>query len=121
MRFWELASVLRSESACLQQVLRDPRWHQYAAWYAHFDELVAARDRAILDAELPVELCRAALALGSVRFCLAGGWLRKLEGAATDGDAGAFLTALQVFDDFGGKALEEVLEHGSFFVSSCQR
>jgi hypothetical protein len=111
MKFWLLVSVLRSESAGLRRVLSDAKWREYADWHAHLDEYVRIQDRSVLDAAVPDELCRAALALSPTKYELTEGRLTAI-GSSGAGTRSA-LSALDVYNSFGGEILEDVAEYGS--------
>lgn len=76
--------------------------------------MVARRDRAGLDEELPDDFVRAALAKLKVSFHLTrDGQLKSRRTSIFD----AALSALDAFNRFGGRALEDALEYGSVKVS----
>lgn len=116
MKFWELTSVMRGETDALQAVLRDPRWRQYDQWYSRLAQYVNAQDRAVLDAEVPDELCRSALARSSVKYYVEEEWLRMAVPGKPLPKNCQQLTALEAFGRAVGSALEEVQEYGSFKI-----
>lgn len=112
MKFWELTSVMGTERAVLENCLRRPEWATYYDWYMNFDRIVSAQDREKLDAPMPGALVRDVLSGSRQIFYLYDGWLRSRRFTEKDLE----LPALVAFEKFGGKALEEALERGSFRV-----
>ncbi len=115
MKFWELISIFAFEKATLSLVLDRPNWKQYGEWYQMYATHVGAQDRSILDAVVPDELCREALALSRQKYVIRDGQLTTY----TDDDAKLhreLLTPVQAFNRFGGSALEEVSEKGSYII-----
>jgi hypothetical protein len=121
MRFWELVSAYRSEALMLQRLLDTERWRTpYGHWLEELDRLLNEQRRDVLDADVPVELARAAAAESSMTFSLdADGWLRKDDSVARRSKRQT-VTALEVHDRYGGSIIEEVLEYGSAFVDNRQ-
>ena|SRR6266705_1203646 len=113
MRFWMLTSYFRSEPHLLDKVFSDPRWHQYAEWFRDLSSLVNRQDRAVLDSEVPPELCRAALSLTPRKYILREGWLQEATEPKAEAEARR-LSALDVYDRYGGECLEEIQESGSW-------
>ena len=109
MKFWELNSIFRREPAALRAVLEKPRWAEYKRWHDQFDQLIDAQRREILDMEMPDALCRDALGIYPRKFIVRDGWLRECE---TGGD----LTALEVYQRFGGSVIEDAQEKGTAYV-----
>ncbi|MBN1936693.1 MAG: hypothetical protein JW934_18680 [Anaerolineae bacterium] len=119
MKFWELTSAFRDRPDILVQVFSEPTWHKYLKWYRELDRLVAAQDRQVLDASIPLELSRQIAALYPVRFYFYTE-MHLLREATIDRFPDVphiELTALQVHDRFGGSVIEEVFEKGSIRVN----
>jgi hypothetical protein len=114
MKFWCLVSYCRSCRDKLGAVFEDPKWAQYAALYRAFDESVLKQDRSRLDFELPNELCREALSFSPETYVVEEGNLRLA--FPSDDKKLKRLTALDVFDLYGGDCLEEVAEYSSYKV-----
>ena len=117
MKFWELVSVMGTECAVLENCLRKPEWAAYYDCYMNYDRIVSAQDREKLDAQMPDALVRDVLSGSRQTFFLYDGWLRSRR--FTEKDLG--LPALVAFERFGGQALEEALERGSFRVQPQAR
>lgn len=118
MKFWELISAFRSETPILTTVFFDPQWHKFQTWYTQSSALINTQNREILDAEVPDALARAVASKSALRF-----WyypdMKLLRLAKFDyfpEQARQMLTALEVYDRFGGSWIEEVLEKGSSWV-----
>ena len=110
MKFWQLVSGFRSESAILDSVFSNHDWGEFNEWYAQFDSIVAKQDRTILDTAVPDALAHAVASLSSQTFCLVpDGTLR----IARDDSDGETMSALDVLKRFGGAAIEDVHEYGS--------
>jgi hypothetical protein len=113
MRFWELVSVFGARRDLFRQFLAKPEWSTtYSSLFDRFDDLVRQQDRSALDTPVPVAMSRALAHVdGRSWFLDTNGWLRAV---ATGSLNDRVLTTLEVHDAFGGGALEEVLERGSF-------
>lgn len=115
MKFWMLVSHFYSEPRKLETIFSDPKWTRYAESFRNFARLVHEQDRAALDAELPPELCRQALSLSTQIYVIERGNLYEIPGP--DGlPAKNCLTALEVFESYGGECLEEVREYGCWKI-----
>lgn len=110
MKFWELTSVMWSERRALETSLIKPEWDRYYEWYLNYDRLVDEQDREKLDAIVPDKLVSEILSQSKQTFFQGEGWLRSYRFAKDDEE----VSALAVFEKFGGRALDEVLEKGSF-------
>ena len=108
MKFWELVSVCRREPQLLQRLSENPAWAEYLVWVADFDRLVQTQDRSTLDSVLPDDACRQVLAGSTTTYFLSDGYLRVTRRAPSD----QTLSAVDVFDQYGGSRLEEVQEAG---------
>jgi hypothetical protein len=114
MKFWELISYCRSEPALLDLVADNPEWAEFARWIQDRDRLVEQQDREKLDVELPDDLCRHVLSQSSAAYKISEGWVRS-SGSSVPGDP---ISALEVFNRYGGSFLEEVNEYGSCRIPS---
>jgi hypothetical protein len=114
MKFWQLTSIMRKNLGIVRRISRGkPEWKFVADWIDDHKNILASQDRTKLDKVLPVELVRAVLAKCKLKFYLAKDRvLRSKRHSFFDKS----LSALQTFDQFGGDAMEEVLEHGSVAV-----
>jgi hypothetical protein len=112
MKFWEITSVMWGERQVLEACLVKPEWDNYYDWYLDYDRLVSEQDRAKLDAIVPDKLVREILSKSKQFFFQGKGWLRSNRFAKEDEE----VSALAAFEKFGGKALDEALEKGSFKV-----
>jgi hypothetical protein len=112
MKFWELTSVVRDERQILEAGLSKPEWNQYYDWYLNLDHLCRVQDREKLDAIIPVQLARDVLSSSKRLFYLNASQLRASRFTKDDLE----LSALETFEKFGGKAMEEAREFGSFKI-----
>lgn len=113
MMFWQLVSVFRNAPSVLEQVLEEPEWADYLEWYKGFNGHVNSQNRTILDAILPEQLIVRALGRCDLRFQIQDGVLRQCHVQSE-----ASISAVDVCHRYGGEAIEEVLEKGSFQVPS---
>jgi hypothetical protein len=114
MTFWELVSIFREESGTLQEELVRSDWAQFAAWYANFDGHVTRQDRDVLDATVPDDLFKRIASRSLLQFSLSpDGWLRRYTPHPIHVEMCQPLSALDVYEQFGGGCLEEVQECGS--------
>ena len=114
MKFWELMSVCRwGEYHLLERLGDRSEWSTYLDWKRDFDRLVQVQDREKLDFELPDEVCVHVLSGSKRRWFVSGGVLRDREFGPTERE----LTSVEAFNEYGGHALEDALEFGSFRVS----
>jgi hypothetical protein len=108
---WELESHFRDDPSALFEVPRSPKWHKEMDWHTKLDALVDRQDRDVLDSGVPHELAQAALARSRKQYCLEGKYLHSTADAPLRHDpAHEVLSALQVYERYGGAALEQVLE-----------
>jgi hypothetical protein len=114
LKFWELMSVCRDEPKLLELLADSPHWAEYAAWWRNERELIINQDRAKLDHQLPDDVCRHVLAGSDVRYRITHGHVRC---AVNDSDEQTY-SAVEIYDWYGGGALEEVKEFGSFRIPS---
>lgn len=118
MKFWELTSAFRHWPAILREVLDSPRWRDYLRQYDQFDILCDTQNRRVLDAIVPLELSREVAMKCPARFAFNPG-NRHLYAALEDGFVEPGLramSAVEVHDEYGGFAIEEVYEYGSWPV-----
>lgn len=114
MKFWELVSVCRwGEYHLMERLGGRQEWSAYLNWHRDFDQIVREQDREKLDFELPDEVCIHVLSGSKRRWYVSGGVLRDWEIGATERE----LTSVEAFKEYGGHALEDALEFGSFRVS----
>jgi hypothetical protein len=119
MKFWELFSLAgRSDGRdmILDVSRSNADWRVLGVWVESFDALVAGQDRGKLDCELPDEFCRAVLDRVSQDFYLSADRLGSRRLSAGDRE----LSALEAFEMFGGSALEETMEFGSYPVGGSR-
>lgn len=121
MKFWEAISAFRDDPEALDRVLGSDRWRsEYYKLYSHFDEHVREQRRDVMDMLLPLELTREIAAnCHKKRF-----WydpsrqeLRVAEEGILIPGKYIEMTALEVYDRFGGSMIEEVCEYGSAQVN----
>ena len=120
MKFWEAISTFRNDKDLLNQVFSDGKWRSaYFEMFSKFDEYVQQQDRAILDAPLPTELTRdiaAQYTKAKFLLCPEQRLLRLVNEDDPVKQGCIELTAIEVFDRFGGSVIEEVMEFGSVVI-----
>ena len=118
MRFWELVSVFCDESHIIKATLQDERWAEYRRWYDQYSLFVGPQNREILDAEIPDELCRNIVSQSIKKYALFRGEnLRRGEQPHPLGETPLeVLSALEIYDRFGGRCFEEIKEFGSYII-----
>ena len=119
MKFWELQSVAccaRDQDSVRAVAVTDPDWADFASWCDAYSAIVAGQDRAKLDFELPDAFCRAVLARLDLPYYLSDKTLRS----RPQSDADLRLSALEAYDRFGGHAIEDAQEKGSWPVGGFQ-
>lgn len=119
MKFWELTSAFREWEAILREVLAGPRWREpYLRQYDQLDTLCDRQDRSVLDALVPIELSREVALKCPERFAFNPGnrhlYLAREDGYVPPGFRA--MSAVEVHDEYGGYAIEEVREYGSWPV-----
>jgi hypothetical protein len=112
MKFWELTSAFRSETANLELVLQDPKWIIYKSYYDNLKSLVQQQDRAILDSEIPFDLAYEVSAKSNLKFWL---YYKKTPHFLTSWKQGTDepfeeISASDILIRFGGSVIEETLE-----------
>ncbi len=124
MKFWEVHSAFRDDTATLDEVFGSDKWRTaYFEAYSQFDDLVQKQDRAILDALLPLELTHEIAARYhkvKFHFSLRDRILRVARPGYIPGDDLLEMTALEVHDQFGGSVIEEVFERGLADIAADQ-
>lgn len=113
MKFWQLISILYSEKKLIYKIaLKHNEWKFISDWLNEYDTLVNTQDRNKLDYQLPNQFIREVLKCTNLKYYLSqdGIWLRSWKIASDDNP----VTALEAFDTYGGNALEEAVEFGSF-------
>jgi len=108
MKFWKLVSVCKDLNVTLNADCVDKKWSRYVNWYKRYSDIVNTQDRAILDSEVPNELCRELFKLSSVTVYISNGYLRK----TPLGNADEIISIIDVYDKYGGDVIEEVFEAG---------
>ena len=111
MKLWQLISALGGDTqAAVKTAATKKEWALFAAWLQQYADLVKSQDRQTLDFELPADFVRKCLRPLRLGFYLGkDGHIRSRRKSLFDRK----LTAVQVFDRFGGDVLEEILEYGS--------
>jgi hypothetical protein len=112
MKFWELISVCRDEPELLERLADSPDWAEYVDWWRNERVLIVNQDRDKLDHQLPDDLCRHVLTGSNVRYRILQGHVRW---AANDTEEQTY-RAIEIYDRYGGSALEEVKEFGSYQI-----
>lgn len=111
MSFWQLVSIFRDDPFSLERLFQTTKWNMYFDWFKNFARHVNQQDRQILDTVLPSELVNEAMQCCCLQFLVRDGFLyRWREKTAVQG----VLSATDVYNRYGGAAIEEVLEFGSF-------
>lgn len=116
MKLWQLVSVMEERNIQLIRRLASTHaaWQFITDWLAQYEVLVDTQDRAKLDYELPAPFVRIVLAESDFIYYLSNdGWLRSWKAYPDD----KLVTALDAFERYGGQALEEACEKGSFDVN----
>ena len=112
MKFWQLNSVAGA-AAIAEAAGGDVAWAVYGELVRDLPRICEIQDRAKLDYEMPKEFVRRVLSGSPRGVFLSHGQLRSFRFAPSDNE----LSFVEAFDQFGGTALEEALEKGSFAVS----
>ena len=111
--FWQLVSVCRANPSALERLLEEPEWADFLKWFKNFRQHVNSQNRAILDAVLPEQLVVSAMRLSEYRFRIQLGVLYQcLE------ESEGSISAVEAYNRYGGEAIEQVLEKGSFQLPS---
>ena len=124
MKFWQLVSLFRDEEPVLESVLKDPQWALYFQWYSDYEQHAKSRNTSLLNAEMPDVLCRDAARLSKKNYYVHQEHLYRYDvhrdhlypPALRMPTGASLMSALEAFEKFGGTALEEVLEFGSFYL-----
>lgn len=111
MKLWTLFSIFRAEPSVLEQLLQDSRWLPFLCLFRNFKQSVDSQDRMVLDADVPTDLAESAMIRCTYRFRVQSGQLCL----CVDDGINA-LSSADVFHRYGGAAIEEVLEYGSFRI-----
>lgn len=113
MKFWELRSICRDKPKTLKKVFSQKKWRMYAEWNNDIAQLVQTQDREKLDAILPDELVEQVLNKHPGVLYLYGGHLRSYRFNRNEHK----ISYLKAFQKYGGTAVEDTLEKGSFKVA----
>lgn len=108
MKFWQLISVCEELEIKLDLVNLDKKWKKIVDWYKSFDDIVDKQDRSILDCIVPSDLCLDIFSNSKKVYYLSEGFLRKKPLSSLD----KRLSVIDIFNQFGGAVLEEMLETG---------
>ena len=117
VKFWELISVTRGErSVVIRAAGIKPEWAVFGEWAATYEDIIAKQDRSKLDLDLDADFVRAALIAARLRFYLSikSGY-PALYKERTDPEDSMML-ALEAFDLYGGQAMEQAVEYGSYRI-----
>lgn len=106
MKLWELISACRTAPEAIERASKRPEWRVYYEAYHGSGEMLANRDRRWLDTELPDAFCREVLGGVGLRYHIHKDHVRTARGPGK-------LSAVEVFDLYGGSFLEDVNEKGS--------
>jgi len=113
MKLWQLVSVMKNIQLIRAIASTHDEWKFVAGWLAEYDTLVDAQDRTKLDYTLSDRFVRIVLEKSDLECYLSNdGQLRSWRMSSNDES----LPALEVFDRYGGEALEEAYEKGSVEV-----
>lgn len=121
MKVWEFVSAFRWSEHSLAGLLNEERWSKpYGEYFDHFDQLVEAQDRSILESPIPLDLSRAAASLcDDLLFTISdSGVIRR---NLSSNDSSSVVSALHIHDNFGGAVIEDVLEKGSYRLPDTLR
>lgn len=117
MKFWELISVTRGErSVVIRAAGVKPEWAVFGEWATTYDDIIARQDRAKLDLDLDPDFVRAALIASHLRFYLTTkpGYPVMCKDRVSPQDS--MMLALEAFDLYGGHAMEQTVEFGSYRI-----
>jgi hypothetical protein len=114
MRFDRFVNLLSFEKDVAVTVARKKRrWNFAGEWIENYGALVSSRDMDKLHFILPDDYLRAVFRRLKQKFYLAkDGWLRSRRHSPAEKE----LSAIEAFERFGGDAMEETVEYGSFPV-----
>ena len=119
MKFWELVSVCRSSKhrEILASALANITDKRFSSWLIDFDHLVKSQDRSKLDEEVPSNVCELVFGKFDETYVQVDGTIRKHQSNIPfDKSTAKILSTSVVFSKFGGKAISEVEEYGSYKV-----
>ncbi len=118
MKLWQLVSVMKQNNkleAIKTVALSKPQWQEFAAWLENWEALVDSQDRTKLDYLVPDDLVLSALARTDlVCFVSNDGVMRSRRFSPDD----MSIPVAEAYRRYGGDALEETFEYGSFTVPS---
>jgi hypothetical protein len=113
MKFWQLVELFRDNPEGLVNLLSAPEWSVYRTWFRELDQLVRQQQRDKLDSPIPAELRRLALAACGHQFYVRDGHLYQFFPEPDHVPSPTLLSATEVYERYGGEAIDEVLEKGS--------
>ena len=112
MKFWKLSSILGGEiDSAVEAASTKKERGNFGKWFLDFSKLVKTQDRDKLDYELPRDFVKKSLIKARVSFFISTDGTLRSRGTFP-GDRK--INASEAFDIFGGDAMEEALEKGSF-------
>lgn len=117
MNFWQLMSIMRGDSAVVSNIaFGRGEWRYIADWITMESQIVDSQDGSKLDHVLPDEFVHAVLAKLRLSFYLNSqdGHLRAHSVSRLNEEK---LSPIEAYERFGGEALEDVLEKGSFPIA----
>ena len=112
MKLWRLVSVLDGDTDhAVKVAANNEKWNSFAEALQNFPQLVNHQDRSMLDLVLPEEFVCAVLSKRGISlFVSPHGVIRSRRLSSSDIE----VSATDVFKRFGGIALEEAVEFGSY-------
>jgi hypothetical protein len=117
MKFWELYSIFRDDRETLRRLLAEEAVDPYLKWFDSLTDIVNAQDRQVLDAVIPERLAARAMQACKLRFFVRDGTLHFCPpGSVHEGQ----LSAFDVYHNYGGSVIEEVLEKGCWQLPGRQ-
>jgi hypothetical protein len=117
MKFRELVSLFKDETAVLEKGLAEKRWSDFQDMFYDYDFLVLAKHNEVLDKIVPDLLMQklAALSLKQYIFDAKNNVLSSFKD--TDETTSEVLSMQTVIEKYGDSCLEEIEEKGSFKLS----
>lgn len=115
MEFWQLMSILDDRDRAIEIASSRASWHVFEYWMQDYGRIVASNDREKLDYVVPVELAEECLQLyPKLMFFSPDGHLRSFRATPDD----EIISAVDAFRRYGGNAVHEAYEYGSYLVKS---
>ncbi|MFC5373274.1 hypothetical protein ACFPIF_11950 [Brevundimonas faecalis] len=112
MKFWKIVSILGGETNSAEEISKTKEeWEHFGQWFQNFSQIVHLQDRKKLDTELPKDFSEEVLKSSNILlFTSNDGTIRSRKIFDTDIEINIF----DAFNKYGGDAIEEALEKGSF-------